>query len=78
MSVADVVGVVAVLDVRQSPQSTDVKPFLLGGAAVGRLARVWPPSPHFGVSWPPPLEMTAEQFQDLADSLTRVASPDPS
>jgi len=70
MSVADVVGVVAVLDVRQSPQSTDVKPFLLGGAAVGRLARVWPPSPHFGVSWP--------QFQDLADSLTRVASPDPS
>ncbi|MDQ6898445.1 MAG: hypothetical protein M3256_04810 [Actinomycetota bacterium] len=54
MSIADVAALVAVLDVRQSPGSTDMYPFVQGGAAAGRLSRIWPVSEHYSVNWPPP------------------------
>lgn len=75
MSIADVAAAVAVLDVRQSPNSSDTNPFVQGGAAAGRLSRIWPVSEHYSVSWPPPLKLTAVQYQDLADSLQRIGSP---
>ncbi len=74
ISIADVSAVVAVLDVRQSPDSTEMKPFVQGGAAAGRLSRIWPVSEHYSVSWPPPLKLTAVQFQDVADSLQRLGT----
>lgn len=74
LSVADLAGVVAVLDVRQSPESTDMKPFQLGGLAQGRLLRIWPASNHYSVSWPPALKLSAAEFQHLAESFQRLSS----
>jgi hypothetical protein len=74
LSVSHIAGLVAVLDVRQSPESSDMQPFVLAGPAPGRLLRIWPSSVHYGVSWPPPINLTAAAFQNLADSLQRVTS----
>jgi hypothetical protein len=74
LSIADIAGVVAVLDVRQSPESSDMQPFLLAGPAPGRLFRMWPSSEHYGVRWPPPLRLTAADFQSIAESFQRLSS----
>lgn len=75
ISVRDLAGLVAVLDSRQSPESPDLFPFKLGGAAIGRLFRIWPSSKHYGVQWPPAVKITAADFQSLADSLQRLGPP---
>jgi hypothetical protein len=75
MSVGHLAALVAVVDSRQSPESSDLFPFKLGGLAVGRLARIWPNSEHYGVHWPPTMKITAVEFQQLADSLQRLGPP---
>lgn len=74
ISVRDVMGLVASLDDRQSPESTDFNPFVLGGLAQGRLLRIWPVSDHFSVVWPPPSKLTSAEFDHLAKSLQQLSS----
>jgi hypothetical protein len=74
ISIRDLMGVVAILDVRQSPDSEDFQPFKLGGLAQGRLLRIWPVSNHYSVVWPPPSKLTAAEFDHLAESLQGLTS----
>jgi hypothetical protein len=78
LSVRDVMGLVAVLDARQSPESKDFQPFVLGGMAQGRLLRIWPVSNHYSVVWPPPSKLTSADFDHLAGSLQQFSSRQPS
>jgi hypothetical protein len=72
LSITDIVGVVCVLDARQSPNSTDQQPFELGVLGQGPLLRIWPKSEHYSVAWPPSVKLTGSDFQHLAESLQRI------
>jgi hypothetical protein len=71
LGIGELAAVVGVLDTRQSPASTDMNPFHLGGLGTGRLLRIWPSSDHYGHRWPPPLTIRGEDLKGLADSFVR-------
>ena len=74
LSIADLAGVVAVFDLRQSPDSPNLNPFILGGLSTGRLLRIWPTAEFYSITWPPPLKLSATDFQSPADSFQKLGA----
>lgn len=75
LGVGELAAIVGVLDVRQSPASTDMNPFILGSLGVGRLLRIWPASQHYGFRWPPPQTIRAEDLRGIADAFVKTLQP---
>jgi hypothetical protein len=73
LGIGELAAVAAVLDTRQSPDSTDLNPFRLEGLGAGRLLRIWPSSNEYGLRWPPPLTIRGEDLKRLADAFVRPA-----
>jgi hypothetical protein len=71
LGIGELAAVVGVLDTRQSPASTDMNPFLLGGLGARRLLRIWPSSDHFGHRWPPPKVIRGEDLSGITGSFVR-------
>jgi hypothetical protein len=74
LGVGELLAIVGVLDVRQSPGSRDIgDAFKLGDLGVGRLLRIWPASTVYGHRWPPPESIRGEDLANMASAFVAWA-----
>jgi len=74
LGVLNIAAMVGVLDLRQSPASTDMNPFMLGERGVGRFLRIWPASTFYAQPWPPPLTVQGDDLSRIADAFVTFAN----
>jgi hypothetical protein len=78
LGIATIAAVVAVLDMRQSPESRDFdNAFVLGGLSQGRFLKLWPASSHYSQKWPPPMSLAGTDVKATADSFQRMGTMPP-
>jgi hypothetical protein len=71
LGVKELIGFGVVFDLRQSPDSDEI-PIRAGSLTQGKLVRVWPPSAHFGLKWPPPSNITVDDLESIRRTIATL------
>jgi len=72
LAIKELVGFVVVFDLRQSPGSDDMNPIRPGSRLQEKFVRVWPPSAHYGLKWPPPSNLSVDDLESIRRAIAEL------